>query len=160
MSETGVGALPYRLGVGIMLLNQHRDVFVARRLNSQAETWQMPQGGIDPDESPRQTARREMAEEIGTDKGDIVAESRDWYEYNLPEERISSTWQGRYRGQRQKWFVVKFTGVDADIDIATPNPEFVAWRWVTASRLPALVVPFKRPMYLRIIEEFRSYLGL
>ena len=103
--------------------------------------WQMPQGGIDPGESPRQAALRELKEEIGTDKAEIVCESQAWLQYDLPVELAGGIWGGRYRGQRQKWFVMRFTGSDADINLATEHPEFVDWQWVTSERLTDLIVP-------------------
>ena len=152
----------YRPAVGIMLLNPAGLVFVGRRIDMPAglAAWQMPQGGIDPGENPRQAALRELHEEIGTDKAEILAESRFWLHYDVPQElvtRLGGLWGGRYRGQRQKWFAMRFTGSDADIDPAgTEHPEFDAWEWVAPSRLPELIVPFKRQLYLEILAEFRD----
>ena len=123
-------ALPYRPGVGIFLLNAVGEVFVAQRIDTRQEAWQMPQGGIDDGETPRQAALREMAEEIGTNKAEILAESRHWLSYDLPPELVSKVWKGRYRGQKQKWFALRFLGEDSDIDLATPEPEFLSWRWL------------------------------
>lgn len=148
-------SLPYREGVGIMLLNPQKQVFVARRIDTTSEAWQMPQGGIDPGETPEQAARRELLEEAGTDKAEILAESRVWHTYDLPEHLISAIWQGRYRGQRQKWFAMRFTGSDADIDICTGEPEFCEWRWVEMDTLPGLIVPFKRRLYEALVAEFK-----
>jgi putative (di)nucleoside polyphosphate hydrolase len=149
----------YRLAVGIMLLNERGEVFVARRIDmvDAARPWQMPQGGIDPGETPRQAALRELEEEIGTGKAKIVAESRVWLTYELPAELACEVWGGRYRGQRQKWFVMRFAGCDADIDLATEHPEFDAWRWVAPERLPELIVSFKRQLYIDILNEFREH---
>jgi len=144
----------YRRGVGIMLLNGAREVFVGRRIDQQEEAWQMPQGGIDGDETPRQAAFRELREEAGTDQAEIVAESAGWYRYDLPENLRGRLWRGRYRGQTQKWFAMRFTGTDADIDLATHHPEFNAWQWVAHDRLDALIVPFKRQLYYDILTEF------
>jgi putative (di)nucleoside polyphosphate hydrolase len=119
--------------------------------------WQMPQGGVDPSETPRQAAMRELEEEIGTTKADILAESRVWLKYDLPVELAGGIWGGRYRGQRQKWFVMRFTGSDADINLATEHPEFDAWQWVAADRLPDLIVSFKRQLYIDILAEFREH---
>ena len=150
----------YRPAVGIMLLNPQGDVFVARRIDfPDAEAWQMPQGGIDPGETPRAAAMRELKEEIGTDKAEVLAESRSWLSYELPAEIAPLVWGGRYRGQRQKWFVMRFLGSDRDIDLATPHPEFDAWRWVAPERLPELIVPFKQQLYRDILAEFRDYCG-
>ncbi len=146
--------LPYRPGVGMMLLNRDHQVFVGRRIDTTSEAWQMPQGGIDEGESPREAARRELREEIGTDKTEIIGESRGWLTYDLPGELIPKLWGGRFRGQRQKWFALRFTGDDGDINIATDHPEFCAWQWVKIDRLPALIVSFKRDLYRAVAEEF------
>jgi len=145
----------YRRGVGIMLLNQRNEVFVGQRADTQGEAWQMPQGGIDEDEQPRSAAFRELREEIGTDKAQIIAESKAWLRYNLPPE-LRKRWNDRWRGQQQKWFVMRFQGSDADINIATEHPEFSAWRWVAIERLPDLIVSFKRQLYLDILVELRD----
>ncbi len=145
---------PYRRGVGVMLLNGAGKVLVARRIDLPGdEAWQMPQGGIDPGESPRQAALRELKEEIGTDKAEILGES-SWLDYELPPRIAAQVWGGRYRGQRQKWFAMRFTGRDRDIRLDTPHPEFDAWKWVDRERLPDLVVSFKRPLYRRLLAEF------
>ena len=146
--------LPYRPGVGILLLNSTGKVFVGRRIDTTAEAWQLPQGGIDPGETPRQAALRELQEETGVTLVEVVAESRDWLCYDLPAEIAGMVWGGRYRGQRQKWFAMRFLGEDSDIDIATAAPEFNAWRWAALEEVPAQIVPFKRPLYDAILEEF------
>jgi putative (di)nucleoside polyphosphate hydrolase len=153
-------SLPYRDGVGIMLLNSDNLVFVAKRIDMVSEAWQMPQGGIDPCESPLETARRELKEEIGTDKAELIGESRDWLTYDLPEHLIPKIWGGKYRGQRQKWFAMRFTGDDRDINIHTEDPEFSEWQWVPMERLPGLIVPFKRTLYERLVEEFSALPGI
>ena len=144
----------YRPGVGLMMFNRDGLVFVARRIDMPSEAWQMPQGGIDPGETPRHAAMRELKEEIGTDKAAIIAESRDWYTYELPPDLKAWLWGGRYRGQRQKWFALRFTGADNDINIATEHPEFLAWKWTPVSTLPELIVPFKRNLYVALVAEF------
>lgn len=146
--------LPYRDGVGIMLLNADNLVFVAKRIDMTSEAWQMPQGGIDAGETPVEAALRELCEETGTDKADIISESKEWLTYDLPEHLIGKLWQGRYRGQRQKWFAMRFTGSDSDINIATEAPEFCEWKWVQMHTLPELIVPFKRKNYEALVEEF------
>jgi putative (di)nucleoside polyphosphate hydrolase len=153
------GKSEYRPGVGVMLLNRLGEVFVARRIDmiDAARSWQMPQGGIDKGETPRQAALRELKEEIGTDKAEFLAESRMWLKYDLPVGLAAGVWGGRYRGQRQKWFVMRFTGNDADIDLATEHPEFDAWKWMRPERLPEMIVPFKRQLYIHILAEFRRH---
>ena len=150
---------PYRNGVGIMLINDRREVWVGRRAGMADGPWQMPQGGIDAGETPRAAALRELAEETGTDKAEIIAESGDWLSYELPPEVAARVWQGRYRGQRQKWFALRFTGSDADIDLKTHHQrEFAAWCWMESGRLSRLIIPFKRPVYKAVIAEFRALL--
>lgn len=146
--------LPYRPCVGVTLFNREGLVFVARRIDTEMEAWQMPQGGIDEGEDPATAALRELEEEIGTNKAEIIAESRDWLQYDLPPELIGKVWKGRFRGQRQKWFAMRFLGDDSDINIETDHPEFSAWRWERLERLPNLIVPFKRKIYQDIVSEF------
>lgn len=150
--------MSYRPAVGIMLLNDRGHVFIARRIDSgTTPAWQMPQGGIDPGETPRQAAMRELAEEIGTGKAEIVAESRAWLTYDLPPALSGKLWGGGYCGQRQKWFVMRFTGCDADINLTGDHPEFDEWRWVPVDELPRLIVAFKRRLYIEIVAEFREH---
>ena len=150
----------YRPGVGVMLLDRRSRVFVGRRIDMQGDNWQMPQGGIDRGETPRHAALRELKEEVGTDKAEILAESHRWYSYDVPAEIAGRLWRGRYRGQTQKWFAMRFTGEDRDIDLMTHHPEFDAWKWVTPAELPLLIVPFKRQLYRDLLEEFRGVCGL
>jgi putative (di)nucleoside polyphosphate hydrolase len=150
--------LPYRLGVGMMLLNAEGNIFVAKRIDTHAEAWQMPQGGIDKGEDAPTAALRELLEETGTDKATILAESADWYAYDLPDSLIPTVWGGKYRGQKQKWFVMQFLGNDADINIETEHPEFCEWKWATPVTLPDLIVPFKRQLYVDLLAEFKAHL--
>lgn len=146
----------YRPCVGVVLLNKQGEVFVGRRADVKGNAWQMPQGGIDKGETPQQAALRELKEEIGTDEVDIIAESRGWFQYDIPADLARSKWGGRWTGQRQKWFVMFFRGTDADINVETKHQEFDAWRWVAAMDLPELAVSFKRQLYLDIIGEFST----
>jgi putative (di)nucleoside polyphosphate hydrolase len=122
--------------------------------------WQMPQGGIDAGETPMQAALRELYEETGTDKAEIIAESRQWLHYDLPAAIATTAWRGRYRGQRQKWFLMRFEGEDIDIDLNRHQVEFDAWKWVIPVELPELIVDFKRDLYVALLDEFREQLGL
>ena len=146
--------LPYRPCVGVTLFNREGLVFVARRIDTEMEAWQMPQGGIDEGEEPRITALRELEEEIGTNKAEIIGESQGWLTYDLPPELVGKVWKGRYRGQTQKWFAMRFLGEDSDINLETAHPEFCAWKWERLERLPNLIVPFKRKIYQDIVSEF------
>lgn len=145
----------YRACVGLMLINRDRLVFAGARSDSGGAAWQMPQGGIDAGETPAEAALRELAEEIGTAKAEIIAESAAWLTYDLPEALAKTLWHGRYRGQRQKWFALRFTGTDSDIDLDTAAPEFNAWKWVALDQVPLLIVDFKRLVYDRVVAEFR-----
>jgi len=147
--------LPYRLGVGVVLLNADGLVFVAKRIDTPGDAWQMPQGGIDADEDPREAVMRELDEEIGTNNAEIIAETEDWLTYDLPKDVRKKVWKGRYRGQKQKWYAMRYLGQDSDIDLNThKHPEFSEWRWAEMQQLPDLIVPFKRDLYLDIVDAF------
>jgi putative (di)nucleoside polyphosphate hydrolase len=149
-------ALRYRRGVGIMLLNARNEVLVAQRIDFTGDAWQMPQGGIDTGESPLEAALRELEEEIGTNKADFLAETKGWFSYDFPPKLRERFRRGRFQGQRQKWFAMRFTGQDSEINLATAHPEFKAWKWVEPEQLPRLIVPFKRQVYLGVLDEFRG----
>lgn len=149
---------PYRPCVGIMLLNQDNQVFIAQRLDHPSNAWQMPQGGIDPGEDPLEAAFRELKEEIGTDKASLIAKAQKEYTYDIPAPLNTKIWQGRYRGQRQQWFLMRYEGTDADINLETHTPEFSAWRWAPIDELMDLVVHFKRGVYQEVIKEFQEFL--
>lgn len=149
----------YRPGVGIMLFNDRRQVLVGQRLDTPSTAgpsaaWQMPQGGIDGAETPEAAAMRELEEEIGTNHAEIIAESREWLTYDLPDELAAVLWGGRYRGQRQKWFAMRFLGRDADVNVETARPEFGDWKWLEPRALPDVIVPFKRALYQQLLTEF------
>ncbi len=148
----------YRLCVGLMLLNRENQVFVGRRLGTATLAWQMPQGGIDAGETPEQAALRELEEEIGTGNAEILAQSAGWLHYDVPAKKRPKRWRGRYRGQSQKWFALRFRGLDEDINLATDHPEFADWRWVKPGELTGLIVPFKRAVYTRVLREFAALL--
>ena len=152
--------LPYRPAVGVMLINNENKVFVAQRLDSTLEAWQMPQGGLDPGETPLEGAYRELEEETGIrrDQVEIVQQARDELTYDLPEDLIGKVWKEPWRGQRQTWFLARFLGEDSDVDIATPDPEFRAWKWAEPAELPALIVPFKKKLYEDLLEAFADWL--
>jgi len=149
---------PYRPCVGIFLLNNDGLVFAGRRIDSRAEAWQMPQGGIDAGESPLQACMREMREEIGTNKAELVSQHDDWLYYDIPLPLADRLWQGRYKGQKQKWMALRFTGDDSDINIATEEPEFCEWKWLSPHDLVDLAVPFKRDVYQNVLAAFAPYL--
>ena len=152
----------YRRGVGVMLLNKDGKVFVGRRIDNTDEAWQMPQGGIDEGEKPYPAALRELYEETSIKSVEKLGEIRNWLTYDIPRDIVGQAWKGRYRGQTQKWFALRFTGDDSEIDISTPaggahKPEFARWRWARIAELPQLIVPFKRPVYERIAKEFAQW---
>ena len=150
--------LPYRPGVGIMLFNAAGQVFVAKRIDSMAEAWQMPRGGIDEGEDAKTAALRELTEETGipADAVEILAESPDWLSYDLPDDLVPKIWKGRFRGQRQKWFALRLLVGDEAINIATAHPEFCEWKWVAPIELPELIVPFKRDLYEQLVVIFAA----
>ena len=150
----------YRRGVGVMLLNRDGKVFVGARIDNTDEAWQMPQGGIDEGEEPWATALREVEEETGIPPHLVerVAECPQRLKYDLPDELQGKLWGGKWVGQDQDWFLARFLGTDADINIATRHPEFRGWRWIESAALPELIVPFKRELYRRLLREFADYL--
>ena len=160
LTADAIAALPYRENVGVMLLNAAGKVFVGQRLDNRTPAWQMPQGGIDPGEDPRTAALRELHEETGVrpDLVEIVAVSDDWIPYDLPADLVAKLWQGRYRGQSQKWFLMRFKGTDNDVDIATEHQEFSNWQWLPVDQLADNIVPFKRPVYEQVLAEFAAHL--
>ncbi|WP_420560045.1 RNA pyrophosphohydrolase [Tepidicaulis sp.] len=161
MSPALADTLPYRPCVGVMLLNNEGKVWIGNRLAGEGlpagNHWQMPQGGIDKGELPEHAAFRELHEETGTRNAKIIAEAREWFRYDLPPELIGKGLKGKFRGQEQKWFAMRFTGQDGDIDImAHEEQEFSEWRWADIDELVDLIVPFKRPVYEQVVAEFRA----
>ena len=156
MSEAEIAALPYRPCVGLMILNQAHDIFVGQRRDFKSDAWQMPQGGVDPGEAPLEAALRELWEETGItrDKVTLLAESADWIPYDLPASVVPRLWEGRYRGQTQKWFAFRFQGADADVNIETEHPEFIRWAWSPRNEVLERIVPFKRATYRKVLSEF------
>ncbi len=154
-------ALPYRACVGVVLIDAAGRIFAGQRIDSEVAAWQMPQGGIDRGEDPRAAALRELEEEIGVpaDLVQVIAETPDWLTYDLPDHLIGKVWKGRYRGQKQRWFLMRFLGQDSDIRIDTDHPEFSEWRWLPAADLLASIVPFKRAVYDQVIAAFRPHLA-
>ncbi|WP_242095808.1 RNA pyrophosphohydrolase [Sphingomonas sp. CROZ-RG-20F-R02-07] len=153
-------SLPYRPCAGVMLLNREGQVFVGQRCDSTLEAWQMPQGGIDPGEDPLDTAIRELGEETGIapDRIELIAQAPGEFTYDLPPELVGKVWKGKWRGQRQRWFLFRFNGTDSDVNIATKHPEFRAWRWIDPAELPMLIVPFKRALYEDVLAAFAPHL--
>lgn len=150
------GDLPYRPCVGIMLINHVGLIFVGLRIDQTVEAWQMPQGGMEEGETPVEAGLREMKEEIGTNKAVLLRELDEWLSYDLPEHLLGVALHGRYRGQKQKWLAMRFTGNDRDIDIKTREPEFAAWKWVSVDELAQIIVPFKRTIYTKVASAFRD----
>lgn len=144
----------YRRNVGLMLVNPAGLVFMAQRIDNPGPAWQMPQGGIDDGEDYRAAGLRELGEEIGTTAAEIIAESADWHRYELPPDLAAKSWGGKYRGQMQKWLLLRYLGTDADINIETKHPEFSTWKWVEPELAPTLIVEFKRALYEAVVAEF------
>lgn len=156
MTPEDIAKLPYRACVGVMLVNPNGHVFVGQRVDRDTDAWQMPQGGVDKGEAPRDAALRELWEETGVtaDLVQIEAESTEWLPYDLPHDLVPKLWKGRYRGQEQKWFLMRFAGRDDQVDIATEHQEFSQWKWLDPAQLIDSIVPFKRDVYRAVLAEF------
>ncbi len=153
-----VRSLPYRRNVGIMMLNADGLALVGHRVDMKADAWQMPQGGIDDGEEPEHALWRELLEEVGTDKASVLARARDWMPYDFPLELQPTLWEGRFRGQTQMWFLLRFLGTDADLALDTHEREFTHTRWVKPEELPSMVIGFKRETYRKVLAEFAEHL--
>ena len=145
--------LPLRIGVGIILLNHENKVFVGKRIDNPKNFWQMPQGGVNQNENFLQAAKRELEEETGIKSVELVKELNEWLEYDLPENLLGKVLEGKYRGQKQKWFIMKFVGKDNEINVKTKNPEFLDWKWIGVSELPSIAVSFKVNLYKKLKKE-------
>ena len=152
--------LPMRNGVGAIVLNDKNKIFVGKRIDHPSEFWQMPQGGIDSKEKSEVAALREMEEEVGIKKSKVklISQSKEWYYYSLPKDLSKTLWKGKYKGQRQKWFLYEFKGSEKDINIHTANPEFSDYKWVKQNFLVPNIVPFKKAIYKKLLIEFKDYL--
>jgi len=150
--------LPYRPCVGMMLINKEGKVFVGKRIDTTQEAWQMPQGGIDQDEEITTAAMRELEEEVGTANVEIIDQTKSWIYYDLPEHLLGKAWKGKYRGQKQMWFLMRFLGQDDEINIQTAHPEFDTWKWMDLNELPNSIVAFKQEIYNAMIERFKKHL--
>lgn len=160
MTPDEIAQLPYRPCVGVMLMNDRQEVFVGQRLDSDLAAWQMPQGGVEKGEDPKTAALRELGEETGVrpELVNVIAETPDWLPYDLPHDLVPKLWKGRFRGQEQKWFLMRFAGDDSDINIETSHPEFSHWRWLPVSELVDNIVPFKRSVYEGVLAAFAEHL--
>ena len=151
--------LPLRTGVGIAVLNSQNKVFVGKRKDNPFDKWQMPQGGIDPNETPLVAMKRELEEETSIKNIKVLKEFNQWLEYELPKKLIGKIWNGKYRGQKQKWFIVRFIGEESEININTKNPEFIEWKWIDINLLPELIVNFKKHIYKDVSLELKKYIN-
>ena len=161
MTPAEIERLPYRPCVGLVVMNAAGEVFAGQRIDNPGDAWQMPQGGVDEGETPVQAALRELGEEtgIGEDSVEILAETADWIPYDLPHDLVPKLWKGRFRGQTQKWFLLRFDGDDAEIDIEKDNREFSRWTWMSPDDLIERIVPFKKPTYAQVFADFEGKMG-
>lgn len=160
MRSEEIEKLPYRPCVGVMLVNPDGEVFVGQRKDRDRDAWQMPQGGVEPGEDLRDAALRELEEETGVsaDLVEVLAQTREWLTYDLPHDLVPRIWKGRFRGQKQTWFLLRYLGEDTQVNIETKEPEFSDWRWLKPDEMLAGIVPFKRDVYSAVLEDFREYL--
>ena len=151
-------ALPLRIGVGAIVLNNQNKVFVGKRKDNPVNKWQMPQGGVDKNESFLSAMRRELEEETSIKKIKIIKELDGWFEYELPKNLLGIIWKGKFRGQKQRWFIVRFTGNESEINLKTKNPEFIEWKWVEIDELPKIIVDFKKVVYEKLMIELKKFI--
>ena len=150
--------LPLRIGVGIIVLNPNNKVFVGKRKDNPIDKWQMPQGGVDPGETFLEAMKRELKEETGIKKIEVLKKLDYWLEYELPKNLVGIIWKGKYRGQKQKWFIVRFLGSDNEINLNTKKPEFIEWKWLEINELPNVIVDFKKNVYKKLVEELDKFI--
>ena len=151
--------LPLRIGVGIIVLNKNNQVFVGKRKDNPGDKWQMPQGGVDENESFITAMKRELFEETGIKNIEIIKQLKKMYQYNLPENLVGIIWKGKYSGQKQKWFITKFKGNDSEINLGNATPEFIEWKWINPNMLPNVIVNFKKDLYLELLKEINLIIG-
>ena len=151
--------LPMRLGVGVIVLNNENKIFVGKRKDNPVDKWQMPQGGVDIGENYLTAMKRELAEETSIKSIKILRELEGFFEYELPNNLVGVIWKGKFRGQKQKWFIAKFVGEEKEIDLKTKNPEFIDWKWIFPEQLPDVIVDFKREMYLKILDNIKKFIN-
>ncbi len=151
--------LPMRNGVGVIVLNNENKVFVGKRKDNPVDRWQMPQGGINKNETPFNAMKRELEEETSITKIKILKEIKSWLEYELPPNLLGKIWKGRYRGQKQKWFIVKFIGNENEINLKTKHPEFIEWKWIDYNTLPEVIVDFKKEVYIKLRLEIKNFIN-
>ena len=151
--------LPLRLGVGIIVLNKENKVFVGKRRDNPTNKWQMPQGGVDPGENLVDAMKRELKEETSIRSIEILKELERWTEYELPDYLLGKIWRGKYRGQKQKWFIVRFLGKDEEINLKTTHPEFIEWQWLDIENLPSVIVHFKKKVYEKLLPVIKSFIN-
>ena len=151
-----INKLPLRIGVGAIVLNEKNKVFVGKRKDNPVDKWQMPQGGVNKNEGYLVAMKRELHEETGITSIKVLKELDQWFEYELPKNLIGIIWKGKYRGQKQKWFIVKFTGKNSEIDLKTKHPEFIEWKWIDMNELPNVIVDFKKDVYIKLLKELKK----
>ena len=151
--------LPLRIGVGIIVLNKNNQVFVGKRKDNPGDKWQMPQGGVDENESFITAMKRELFEETGIKNIEIIKQLKKMYQYNLPENLVGIIWKGKYSGQKQKWFITKFKGNDSEINLGNATPEFIEWKWINPNMLPNVIVNFKKDLYYELLKEINLVIG-